>query len=435
MKNQTEVSVSAGEFTHGVVNSIPVDEAERVAALHALHILDTEPEERFDRIVRILQAHFNMPVARVSFVDDERTWFKSCVGLDLKQAPRNVSICSYTILNDSPLVVHDLKRHTIFQNSPQVTGKPNFRFYAGAPIILDNGFRVGSVCLMDYVPHPEFSDKDKSFLEDVASLVVSELKLHRQIQASESELATAEAEVGRAQSARSRFLAIVSHELRTPLNSVSGFNGLIRDLLPDVPPNILTYMGYIDQSVEHLTRQIDRILTYSAAQMPGVELDETQFSIQPLLSRCIELVTFQNNRSVTVEDFLDGSTIGVFADQSHVMQIVTELTENAVAFTIRGGSARVETGRTSDGGLSVRFLNDGKSIPQAELDRVMNAFAQAEEGLERTHEGLGLGLPIAKALARLHGGDVDIKNRPDGGVESIFTLPPNRIIDDRGAPG
>jgi len=435
VKNQTEVSVSAGEFTHGVVNSIPVDEAERVAALHALHILDTEPEERFDRIVRILQAHFNMPVARVSFVDDERTWFKSCVGLDLKQAPRNVSICSYTILNDSPLVVHDLKRHKIFQNSPQVTGKPNFRFYAGAPIILDNGFRVGSVCLMDYVPHPEFSDKDKSFLEDVASLVVSELKLHRQIQASESELATAEAEVGRAQSARSRFLAIVSHELRTPLNSVSGFNGLIRDLLPDVPPNILTYMGYIDQSVEHLTRQIDRILTYSAAQMPGVELDETQFSIQPLLSRCIELVTFQNNRSVTVEDFLDGSTIGVFADQSHVMQIVTELTENAVAFTIRGGSARVETGRTSDGGLSVRFLNDGKSIPQAELDRIMNAFAQAEEGLERTHEGLGLGLPIAKALARLHGGDVDIKNRPDGGVESIFTLPPNRIIDDRGAPG
>lgn len=406
----------------------PIDDVERVASLRALQILDTEPDERFDRIARLAKAHFKAPVVRVSFVDDERTWFKACIGLNAKEAPRHISICSHTILNDAPLVVPDLREHPIFRSSPQVTGKPNFRFYAGAPIVLEDGFRVGSVCIMDYAPNPDFDDDDEAFLVDMSRVVVHELELHRQLAEKQQNLSSAEAEVVRAQAARRRFLSIVSHELRTPLNAVMGFNELIRHQLKADQPECVEYLGYVEEAARHLERQIDRVLAFSAAQSPGLEIEETEFSIQLLIARCIELIDFQGDASAKFECNFEKATTKIYADQSHITQIVTELAENAAAFMTSDGQAEVEVHDMADGGLCVRFRNDGQNLPEVELNRVMEAFAQGDEELTRSHGGFGLGLPIARALARLHGGDVSIRNLPDGGAETVFTLPSARVL-------
>ena len=167
---------------------IPDNETARLAALHALHILDTAPDERFDRITRIATALFNMPIVRITFVDENRTWFKSCTGLSVHEAPREISICSHTIIGAQPLVVRNLERDPRFRDSPQVKGKLNLRFYAGAPITLKGGCHVGAVCLMDTVPHPEFSDHSIALLQDLANVVVDELNVHKQIYESEAVL-------------------------------------------------------------------------------------------------------------------------------------------------------------------------------------------------------------------------------------------------------
>ena len=160
---------------------LPEDEAGRLAALRALRILDTPEDERFDRIVRLALTHFGMPVVRITFVDADRTWFKARAGLNVRQAPRSISVCSHTILSEPALIVPDLAADPRFANSPQVVGPPHFRFYAGAPIVVDGGFRVGAVCLMDYAPHPEFAEVDAALLRELAQIVVDELKLRQHI--------------------------------------------------------------------------------------------------------------------------------------------------------------------------------------------------------------------------------------------------------------
>ena len=117
----------------------PPDELDRVAELHNLHLLDTPPEERFDRLTRIAQRLFGVPIALVSLIDHDRQWFKSSQGLDARQTPRNISFCGHAILADGPLVVHDALLDPRFADNPLVTGPLAIRFYAGMPLLGPQG--------------------------------------------------------------------------------------------------------------------------------------------------------------------------------------------------------------------------------------------------------------------------------------------------------
>ena len=126
-----------------------VAEAKRLAALHALEILDTEPEERFDRITRLATAVFDVPIALVTLIDADRQWNKSCVGLDVKQWPRSISLCSRAIESDEPLVIADLRSDRRFPGHPLADEGSPVRFYAGQPVRAPGGERVGTVCIAD----------------------------------------------------------------------------------------------------------------------------------------------------------------------------------------------------------------------------------------------------------------------------------------------
>lgn len=157
-------------------NLLAEKEPSRLQSLHNLNILDSPPEERFDRIIRLAHMHFGVPVCRVSLVDRDRVWFKSAIGTDAKQAPRSIAICSHAILSDAPLVSHDLAVDPRFRDSPQVISGPKFRFYAGIPLKLKDGATVGSLCIIDKIAHPNFSEDDVSFLNGLAQIVCDELE-------------------------------------------------------------------------------------------------------------------------------------------------------------------------------------------------------------------------------------------------------------------
>ena len=151
-----------------------VAEAKRLEALHALEILDTEPEERFDRIVRLATAMFSVPIALVTLVDADRQWNKSCIGLDAKQFPRSVSLCSHAIESDKPLVIGDLRSDPRFPGHPLATEGSPVRFYAGQPVRAPGGERVGTLCIADPSPRdPDGIDLER--LRDLGQLVESEL--------------------------------------------------------------------------------------------------------------------------------------------------------------------------------------------------------------------------------------------------------------------
>ena len=155
---------------------IPPDEETRLAALHRLGLLDTPPEERFDRLTRVAAAIFDVPTALVSLVDRDRQWFKSGYGDGPRETPREMSFCAHAVAGHAPLVVPDAMQDARFADNPMVTGEERVRFYAGQPLILPDGSCVGTVCLVDTRPR-ELDERQKGLLADIGELVRRELLL------------------------------------------------------------------------------------------------------------------------------------------------------------------------------------------------------------------------------------------------------------------
>ncbi|MGI9325757.1 MAG: GAF domain-containing protein [Pseudomonadales bacterium] len=153
---------------------ISEDEAERIATLNRLKILDTPAEERFDRFTRICARTFDMPIALISLVDRYRQWFKSSVGLDTSETARDISFCGHAILGDEVFEVRNAMRDARFRDNPLVKNDPKIRFYAGAPLAAPNGQKLGTLCIIDKVPR-RLSDKDKVKLKHLADMVVKEM--------------------------------------------------------------------------------------------------------------------------------------------------------------------------------------------------------------------------------------------------------------------
>jgi GAF domain-containing protein len=154
---------------------IPDNDAERVKALRDLLLLDTPPEERFDRLVRLAAEQFGCPTALVSLVDADRQWFKARVGLDACETGRDISFCGHAILGGHELlVVEDALQDPRFADNPLVAGGPGIRFYAGAPLRAPNGHSIGTLCLIDTRPRSADS-VDLAVLRAVRELVEEEL--------------------------------------------------------------------------------------------------------------------------------------------------------------------------------------------------------------------------------------------------------------------
>jgi len=150
-------------------------EAQRLDDLYALDILDTAPEERFDRITRLARQIFDVPFAVVSLVDKDRQWFKSRQGLALAETPRDIAICDHAIREASHLVVPDLARDPRFADSPLVQKDPHFRFYAGVVLKSEKGHALGTMCIMDTRARPGLENKQLSLLLELGSMVEREL--------------------------------------------------------------------------------------------------------------------------------------------------------------------------------------------------------------------------------------------------------------------
>lgn len=153
---------------------LPHDEAQRLKTLRAMNLLDTPAEERFDRLTRIAQRLFGVPISLVSLVDEQRQWFKSCQGLDASETPRDISFCGHAVLGDEVFVVSDAREDQRFFDNPLVQGEPRIRFYAGCPLRAMDGRKLGTVCIIDRQPR-EFSEADSRILSDLTLMVEREL--------------------------------------------------------------------------------------------------------------------------------------------------------------------------------------------------------------------------------------------------------------------
>ncbi|RIJ24500.1 GAF domain-containing protein [Henriciella barbarensis] len=149
-----------------------MSETERLNALVETNLLDSEQDERFDRLTRLAANSLEVETALVSLIDSDRQWFKSCHGFSSKETSRDISFCTHAIERSDITVVLDATKDPRFASNPLVTGDPHIRFYAGAPLIMADGHAIGTLCVIDYEPRETFDDTDREILRDIADSVI-----------------------------------------------------------------------------------------------------------------------------------------------------------------------------------------------------------------------------------------------------------------------
>lgn len=158
---------------------IPANEQLRLTALHEYQLIDTPPEEDFDRLIALAARLFDVPIVLVSLVDRDRQFFKARIGLDVCETSRDVSFCAHAIIQDDILLIPDAVKDPRFASNPLVLGPPFIRFYAGKPLVAPGGERLGTVCLIDTKPRHTFGAEDRKNLSDLAALVMDRMEVRR----------------------------------------------------------------------------------------------------------------------------------------------------------------------------------------------------------------------------------------------------------------
>jgi signal transduction histidine kinase len=384
-----------------------MNETQRLQALREYRILDTEPEAAFDRLTAIAAAHYDAPIALVSLVDESRQWFKSRLGLDVCQTPREISFCTHAIRTDQPLIVNDASSHPGFADNPLVTGPPHIRFYAGCPLIAASGARIGTLCIIDHAPRPDFNFESSGVLRSLAALVVDEMELRLARERAEAE-----------SRAKSDFIATMSHELRTPMTSVMGYIELLAET--ELDEHQSECVRLVRKSSAHLLELLNDALDLSKIEAGCLKLRPEVFSPAELVEDAVEFFA-ESARSRGLNLFLDicpPATTGFRGDRTRIRQILFNLMSNAIKFTDDGDVSISCDVKPDDEGvptlcLSVRDTGIGISddIHAILFDR----FVQGDGRDTREHYGAGLGLAICRELAEVMGGVITAENCSDGG--------------------
>ena len=391
---------------------LPANEDQRLATLREYRILDTAPDERFDRLTAFAADLFGVPVALISLIDSERQWFKSHHGLPVSESPRSISFCAHTILDDEPLVIEDAAEHPLFRHSPLVNGSSGLRFYAGVALTAANGQRLGTLCVGDSRPR-HFQDQDVIRLQHLAAIASDELELHRaRVRADET-----------TNQLKRQLLSSMNHEFRTPLNAILGFSQILEmNMGQRLGREELEYVGAMKTAGETLLRLSDSMMTMAQIEAEAVPFGIETMGAQSLVEEvyALHLPAATLNR-VTFIRRACISAACLQADHSHLLRILGNFISNAFKFTAPGGE--VTLGCASEAGRVMFYVDDtGCGIPAARQREAFQAFNRlGREG--STVAGLGLGLAIASRLALAMQGDIGFESREGVGSRFWVSLP------------
>lgn len=406
----------------------PVDEQERLAALQRYGILDTAAEADFDAITTLLSVICETPIALISLVDRDRQWFKSRVGLDAAETPRDLAFCAHAILKDDILMVPDTRLDARFADNPLVLDDPRIRFYAGAPLLTPDRRAIGTLCAIDTKPRtlsPSQMLALQTLSQHVVDLLELRLKLTETRQLNQA-LSESQQALEKANAERNRFFANINHEMRTPLSAIIGFSRRLQKRIQQdaVPGYVSEGLAIISDAGQRLADLVDDVLDLSKLNAGKMELKRQPFNPAMLLQNVVNTVSINaEQHGVTLALHIgDDTPPSLQGDAKKLGQVVLNLLSNAIKFTPPGKKVTASCDYRDDA-LTITVCDEGVGIPQQDLERIFLPFEQSANAVQRDIKGTGLGLAIVRNFVDLMQGSIDVSSVVDQGTTFTVSLP------------
>ncbi|HEX8031270.1 MAG TPA: histidine kinase dimerization/phospho-acceptor domain-containing protein, partial [Vicinamibacterales bacterium] len=298
---------------------LPADEAGRLAALASYDILDTEQEQAYDDFTSLAAEICDTPIALISLIDSNRQWFKSALGLAREATPREESFCAHALPGKQTLIVGDATKDERFHDNPNVTGSPDVRFYAGAPLVNADGHALGTLCVIDRVPRT-LTDGQRNALEALSRQLMTHLELRR-----------AMVTLRDAEQIKRRFVANVSHELRTPLTSIRGALTMVLDDEAAVDGESRELLTAAQRSANRLLALVNDLLDLEGIGSGELSVEKCDCSLETALELAAETVgPLAADAAVTLT--IAPTALQLFADAERLAQVFINVLANAVRF-------------------------------------------------------------------------------------------------------
>ena len=395
---------------------LPQNEDERLAELLSYDVLDTEAEQLFDDLTALASQICETPIALISLIDPNRQWFKSRVGLDAEETSRDIAFCSHAILQSDVFEIPNATLDPRFHDNPLVTGAPDIRFYAGAPLITPSGHAIGTLCAIDSKPR-KLTETQKASLQTLSKSVVAHLELKRKNR-----------ELERTSQFKSDFLSYVSHEIRTPLNAINTFSQLLEGEAQklNLPSSFTTPLSHVSQSGERLLEIVNSVLDIKQIEAGKMRVMPRAVNTKDFFTHLFSLTKIRAEDSgivfsTSIDDAVPDS---LFFDDTKFGQVALNLLSNAIKFTNHGKSVKAQV-KYKSGKVIFNVIDQGIGMSDDDQKRLFTPFERMENA--RQISGTGLGLNISKRLVELMDGSIKVSSKLNQGTRISVTLPADAL--------
>jgi signal transduction histidine kinase len=398
-----------------IIPEKPHNESERIKALRSYGVLDTLSEKEYDQLTAIASQICGCKMSLISLVDEDRQWFKARVGLDVSETAREFAFCAHAIHEPrKTLVVPDARLDNRFHDNPLVTGDPHLAFYAGVPLVNEDGLSLGTLCVLDSEPKT-LSESQLIALNALADQVMALLELRRSKIALEKTLGNLEEKNRELE----QFAFIAAHDLKSPLNGISS----LTDVLIDSHSEMLQQEGVcmlnaIRGSSQQLSSLINGLLDYYRLDS-AYQAMASPIKREELISQVMNL--FGGDSAVEFQFFIQPDAINTHGPV--LLQVLLNLVGNAIKYSDKSKTiVRVEIEENKEG-YRVVVADNGAGIDSRFHDKLFELFETASSSDRFGKRGNGIGLATVKKLVNRIGGSIRFFSELGKGTTFEFTMP------------
>lgn len=406
----------------------PEREEARLGILRELEILDTTNESSLDELTALAAEVLGIPIVLISLVDKDRQWFKSKVGMDASETPRNISFCGHAILDTKTLIVEDASKDLRFFDNPLVVGAPHVTFYAGVPLEVGGEF-IGTFCAIDSQKRV-ITSRQKELLELIARQVQTQLKHRYSVITSKKlnlklldltlEIETEKNKLAAFSKNKANFYSQMNHEIRTPLQSLLGSLELLRKA--EDSKSRQEYEKSAAACAEFLLTVTNDLLDLGKIESDSIDMVSSNFSLSDLLER-LKLITMSmfSGKDIKVQfNHQHPEGIWIYGDKNRLTQVFLNLISNAFKYTDRGEIEIKTIYHMEKQKLEFSVTDSGIGIPDAVLKNIFNQYYRVDHGDKKERPGTGIGLYLVKRLTEKMNGKITVESKV--GIGSCFLI-------------